>query len=438
MVKHRISIRRWKRTVRTAMAWLLALGGLGVLTTAIIVIGQLPIPEDARYIGSAACDDCHWRVYGGWADSLHPKMMRRVEGDGVVVADFSSPDLPFDPQDAVWAIGSRFAQQFMGHDGTTETLLPGAWHVDPDSPQGGHWQTKGWDGWNAPVPLQRCHGCHTVGLDVETGHFVEPGIGCESCHGPGSWHLRTLGFGAIASTLDADACGQCHSRGLAIDGKHFFPVGYRIGDPLADHFRESRPLIGQNSAEWWGNGRERKRHQEYGAWKQGGHADSLKSLTDRYDGRYGEVTSACLRCHAAEAAANPRRDYRLAEVRHGITCAVCHNVHGALDQQRFNCNDCHEQGAYYHAPERNAEHVVCGKGVDVTCVDCHMPLTAKNGSGLNLHSHHPGIIPPSDTDLYGVPSSCANGGCHADRESEWLQAALRDHYCAEKERADCP
>jgi len=57
-----------------------------------------------------------------------------------------------------------------------------------------------------------------------------------------------------------------------------------------------------------------------------------------------------------------------------------------------------------------------------------MPLTAKNGGGLNLHTHHPGIIPPSDTDRHGVPSSCANGICHADRQTEWLQAAFERHY----------
>ena len=350
-------------------------------------------------------------------------MMRRIDQDGVVVADFGAANLPFDPKQAVWAIGSRFEQQFMGVDGHTETLLPGSWLVDK-----GEWKTKGWDGWQAPTPLQRCHGCHTVGLDLNTGDFIEPGIGCESCHGPGSWHRNTLGIGAIASTLDAQVCGQCHTRGLAVDGKHFFPVGYKIGEPLADYFRASRPGIGQNSAEWWGNGREHKRHQEYGAWKQGGHADSLKSLTDGYHGRYGKITPACLRCHAAEAAADPRRDFTLDEVRYGITCAVCHHVHGDLDTARYQCSYCHEQGAYYHQPERNDNHVVCGAEAKVACSDCHMPRTAKSGGGLNLRSHHPGIVPPADTDRYGVPSSCANGGCHRNRNTASLQASFDGHY----------
>ncbi len=416
-------MRPWKRILRGLLFWTLVVVAFGGLLTALVLVGQAPIPEDATYIGSDACGACHWRAHGGWQDSLHPKMMRRVDEPGVVVADFAAKEMPFDPKQAVWAIGSRFEQQFMGHDGKTETLLPGSWQVDK-----GKWNVKGWDGWDVPIPLQRCHGCHTVGLDVKTGHFVEPGIGCESCHGPGSWHRNTLGFGAIASTLDAQVCGQCHTRGLSTDGKYFFPVGYRIGERLEDHFRESPPTLGQNSAEWWGNGREHKRHQEYWPWKQGGHSHSLKSLTEGYDGRYGEIAPACLRCHAAEAAANPRRDFTLDQVRHGITCAVCHNVHGGLDKQRFRCDYCHERGAYFHRSERNAGHVVCGDDAKVTCVDCHMPLTGKNGGGLHLHTHYPGIVPPSDAAKYGAPSSCANGACHADKDATWLQAAFDGHY----------
>ncbi|WP_089723713.1 ammonia-forming cytochrome c nitrite reductase subunit c552 [Candidatus Thiosymbion oneisti] len=401
----------------------LGLGVLAVSIGALVIVRQAPIPEDATYVGSAACSSCHRSEYAGWHASHHSKMMRRVDQEGVVVADFNAEDMPFDPKQAVWAIGSRWEQQFMGHDGKTETLLPGAWLV-----AAGEWKIKGWDGWQVPVPRRRCHGCHTVGLNVETGEFVEPGIGCESCHGPGSWHRTTLGLGAIAATLDAQVCGQCHTRGRSTDGRHFFPVGYRPGAPLADYFRTTEPTPGQTSAAWWGNGREYKRHQEYAAWRRGGHADSLRHLKEGYDGRYGQVTSDCLRCHAAEAAIDPHRKHTLDAVEHGITCAVCHQVHGGLDRLRLECDDCHEPGAFYHHPERNADHVVCGDQAGVTCVDCHMPRTAKNGGRFSLHTHHPGIIPPSDTAQYGVPSSCAKGTCHADRQTEWLQAAFERHY----------
>ena len=109
----------------------------------------------------------------------------------------------------------------------------------------GKWDFKGWDGWEVPVPLRRCHGCHTVGLDVETGHFVEPNIGCESCHGPGGWHAKTLGFGRIHSSGDAQVCGQCHVRGRSSSGGHFFPTGYQPGDVLSE-------LVGDEALYWFG------------------------------------------------------------------------------------------------------------------------------------------------------------------------------------------
>ncbi len=391
-----------------------------------VYIKLQPIPEDAAYVGSTECQSCHSGEHAGWFSSLHTKMMRRVDEPGVVVADLeNNPDLPFDANETVWAIGGKWEQQFMGEEGGTETLLPGVWMV-----AGEKWKQKGWDGWQEPVPLRRCHGCHAVGLDVETGKFVESNVGCESCHGPGSWHVKTLGIGKIFSNLDAQICGQCHTRGKSTDGKYFFPVNYRPGRPLNEYFVETTPHPGQNSSQWWGNGHARKRHQEYYSWRQeGGHADSLKSIKEDYDGRYGEVTSNCLGCHAGEAAAaGKEHDFSPEEVKQGITCAVCHNVHGELDQPRMECKNCHDGGAFYHQQEANASHVPCLMEANVECIQCHMPLTGKNGGDYTLHSHTPGIIPPGDTHKYGVPNSCANGGCHKDQDTDWLNAAYEQHY----------
>ena len=85
----------------------------------------------SKYVGSAGCVDCHIDEYADWRDSLHAKMMRHVEDPGVVVADLSPdhPDITFDPSQAVWAIGSKWEQQFMGEESHRETLLPGAWEV---------------------------------------------------------------------------------------------------------------------------------------------------------------------------------------------------------------------------------------------------------------------------------------------------------------------
>lgn len=378
------------------------------------------------YVGSSACASCHSDDQKSWKLSEHQRMMRPVEDPGVLVAEFDEQDrrLRFEREQAVWAIGGKWEQQFMGHDGSGETLLPGAWLVGSE-----RWKLSGWDGWRKPVPRQRCHGCHTVGLNPETGEFVEANIGCESCHGPGSWHVKTWGLGRIESSADAQVCGQCHTRGSTPSGEYHFPVGYRPGGELAAHFEEVEPSPGQSSSAWWGNGFERKRHQEYGAWRRGGHADSLARLREGYDGRYGAVTDECLRCHAGDfiLAAGGRRP-GVGDAKLGVTCAVCHNVHGELDALRLECSACHEAGAFYHEPERNADHVACAAEGEVGCVGCHMPLVIKNGGAYTLHSHRPGVVPPHDTLRYGMPSSCANGGCHADAPTERLIALYEAHY----------
>jgi len=415
-----------KYRLRNSLIVLFGIFFIGGGLWAIDKLRSMPIPNNAEYMGSNACAACHDNEHKGWHDSLHPKMMQRVDKSGVVVADFSedAEGLQFELGDAVWAIGSKWEQQFMGHNGKTETLLPGAWLVEQNK-----WKVTGWDGWKVPEPLKRCHGCHTVGLNTNTGEFIEPGVGCESCHGPGSWHIKTRGLGKIVSSLDPQICGQCHTRGKSLDDKYFFAAGYKPGDRLTDYFKERKPTPGQNSNKWWGNGRERKRHQEYYAWRQGGHVNSLKSLKENYDGKYGKVTNKCLNCHAAKAILSGGDDgLTLEEAEYGITCAVCHNVHGDLDKPRTSCDTCHGDGAYHHKKNNNTDHIVCTDSAKVTCVNCHMPLTVKNGGGYTLHSHRFGIIPPEDSLKYGVPNSCGNGGCHTDKSMEWLQSSYKSYY----------
>jgi len=387
----------------------LGVAGLALLTW----VKASPPPADADFAGSGACVECHRKISAAWRDSQHNKMMRPADAPGVVVADLTHEDVAahFDVRDIVWAIGGKWEQQFMGEDEHGETLLPGAWmHLSQD------WLFQGWDGWEVPVPRRRCHGCHTVGLDAETGKFVEPNIACEACHGPSSWHVDTWGFGRTTSTADADVCGQCHTRGKDPSGEYFFPVGFRPGDRVEDFFVALEPTPGQSSSQWWGNGHARDRHQEFTAWSQGGHANSLRSLREGYDGRFGPADDSCLRCHAAEPILQPWLEVTLETAREPVTCSVCHNVHGSLDEARMVCGDCHggAGSAFYHTPEQNAAHVPCPESAGVDCADCHMPKTGHVGGAYALHSHSPGIVSPREAARYEMPSSCQNGGCHAD------------------------
>ena len=95
--------------------------GWVALATGILVVGLVayarvrPLPEDARYAGSERCASCHDGIYSDWSTSQHTKMMRKADEPGVVVADFDSEDagLRFAAEEAVWAIGGKWEQQFM-------------------------------------------------------------------------------------------------------------------------------------------------------------------------------------------------------------------------------------------------------------------------------------------------------------------------------------
>ncbi|WP_265821930.1 carboxypeptidase-like regulatory domain-containing protein [Geovibrio ferrireducens] len=78
---------------------------------------------------------------------------------------------------------------------------------------------------------QACAGCHVLGIKIKTGgekgvytsefDFLEFGVGCENCHGPGSQHTEDPGKSkhiinpaALTATDEREICARCH--GLAL------------------------------------------------------------------------------------------------------------------------------------------------------------------------------------------------------------------------------
>ncbi len=106
-----------------------------------------------------------------------------------------------------------------------------------------------------------CAGCHDTGLslraddagEVTSYSNVDPYIGCEKCHGPGSDHVR-LGDAQLivnprylTAQSEREVCGQCHSQGVsstnpagafgfawnslaAVGGGNFIPGVHRLSD----------------------------------------------------------------------------------------------------------------------------------------------------------------------------------------------------------------
>jgi hypothetical protein len=71
-----------------------------------------------------------------------------------------------------------------------------------------------------------CGRCHTTGyseggnqggLPGIEGTWVEEGVTCEACHGPGATHVRTQSSDDILVTTAKELCGRCHSG--KVEGK---------------------------------------------------------------------------------------------------------------------------------------------------------------------------------------------------------------------------
>ncbi|MFH1719853.1 MAG: cytochrome c3 family protein [Planctomycetota bacterium] len=70
-----------------------------------------------------------------------------------------------------------------------------------------------------------CLPCHTTGLNPETGHYLEEGVGCEACHGPGREAVRLVLAGKTTEhktmiKIDRKAvsvCERCHNPHVATE-----------------------------------------------------------------------------------------------------------------------------------------------------------------------------------------------------------------------------
>ena len=147
---------------------------------------RLPSP---MYVGSSACADCHSEVAKGnphvvWMSSRHGHAYWRLAAD--------------------WAL-------FLGR------LRPQ--YADLES----------------PITDDRCLLCHVTGRQDDDALFAasfrtEDGIGCESCHGPGSLYMDPEIMGDREAFLanggripDETTCRSCHRRSENFDYAEYWP-----------------------------------------------------------------------------------------------------------------------------------------------------------------------------------------------------------------------
>lgn len=383
-------------------------------------VSQQPHAQrSAEYVGSRKCAECHEEEWNQWRSSYHSKMIQSVsERPEAIVGDFSTlpENADFAREEVVYTIGGKFKQRYMlaAPSQEAEDYVIGnyQWNAElqrwqPYAPYK-DWYRDAFVHDNKQVPTSRtCDGCHFVGF-MSRQQRVEPAIGCESCHGPGSVHVETEGSGDVYKATNSDphrateVCLQCHMRNRdkrletmkmedIFGDVRDYPQGFEPGMPLIDYKTQAPFEPGQESGEFYGNGVGKKNRT------QGN--EFIHSMM----------------------------------YKHGITCVNCHNPH-KLDSTTTTplgnavCMKCHEFGSVIgpHAKDLKS-HARCGVYArDNSCIECHMPKTGRHlkSSPLTVRTHVFGFITPDETRRYGVPNPCTS--CHEDKSLEWAEAHLKE------------
>ena len=438
---------------------------------------------DAEYVGSGTCGSCHTGIHARWSRSSHARMTRTPTPESVV-GDFDDgrwhlpasarrgpvDDAPaartfrrdgryfmalrhphdgrFVPFELAFVIGFQYRQVYLTQEtGGVLRRLPLQWSV-PRGEFFPYWNLQEgseptlvdlWSQMGARNSAWNlfCARCHTTNLQIlakDARHtrakvdWLEPGIACEACHGPGSRHagyFRTSYVNRVAAYFTAQVqgerapyiasaeklakgpalsvCARCHGTDILMGTTDVYRT-YEPGFSRAGKTNDLSPYFFQAPLT---PGRTDPTVEVYLDGRPKGIGMVFRSF----------VESAC---------------YEAAEVR----CADCHDPHdnrgprapGMLEPSTESdayCLGCHE-GAY--AAPSHTHHAPGTPGA--RCLDCHMPKTIEKitaGVRERTRTHRMSSIPdPAATVRYGragAPNAC--GDCHADRTPGWALEAMR-------------
>ncbi len=197
-------------------------------------------------------------------------------------------------EEILYTIGSQWKQRYLiRHEGKLK-IAPTQFNVDS-----GRWVNYHDHDWDKRPWMKKCGGCHATGVDLEKDTFIEPGVGCESCHGPGSHHAALptdelfkkrstiINPSKLTGGVAVQICGSCHNRGKSTQVKGAgWPVGYKPGKALSSYYKS----ISAGDKHLYSNEYSKGHHQQYLDWEQSKHADS-------------DIT--CMTCHNVHELGNP-------------------------------------------------------------------------------------------------------------------------------------
>ena len=239
-----------------------------------------------------------------------------------------------------------------------------------------------------------CFNCHVSQLsrnydlksDTYRTAWAEPGINCETCHGPGGEHVRVckaapegrppkdlkiIVLKTFTPEQNNSLCAPCHAKMRPLTTA--FPPGERF----FDHF----DLVCLEHSDFYPDGRDLGENYTYTLWRMSPCAKSGKL--------------DCTHCHTSSGR------YRFEGDKANDACLPCHAERVA------------------NAPA-HTRHKADGEGN--RCIGCHMPMT---GFARMRRSDHSMLPPtPAATIEYKSPNAC--NICHDDKDAAWSEKFVRE------------
>lgn len=389
--------------------------------------GEAPA-RTRMYSGSSSCRECHEKFYELWAPSHHAKALQPwspelaaslpsqpepIEADGQFYRAHMTPERGWIADDQgkeytiQYAMGGKNYYNFLTlmEDGRLQ-VLPIFYDVQHAS-----WRNttlsmlRHFADGTQDKPLNwrdsmltfnaECFRCHVSqsesNYDPETDTYAttwkEPGISCESCHGPASEHIRVCreaGEGKTPENLEIirwddmtvkqqnDSCAGCHTKGGAITN------GFQTAEDYWDHY----DLTTFEHPDYYPSGRDFGENYTMGSW----------------------WLSPC----ATEG---------------NLQCSYCHTSSGRYKFKGERANDaclsCH------HERRKDAiEHMHHPDGGVTKCTDCHMAMHSFGGMNQSDHSMRPPM--PNLSIAVGSRNACVM--CHTDQSDEWALDRIREWH----------
>ncbi|MBE0618959.1 MAG: hypothetical protein IH608_13710, partial [Proteobacteria bacterium] len=367
--------------------------------------------QTRSYAGSASCRECHEKFYQLWSTSMHGLAMQpytaafaketltpqqwpiaigkhtyRVDLDeGAVIEAGPSGTKKYGIE---YVLGGKNVCYFLTplEKGRLQTL-PVAFDVNKKDwfdtaasgvrhfPAGGQGEAVDWQHYTYTFNTA-CYSCHVSQLDTnydiatDTYHttWTEPGINCETCHGPAAGHntiaratpkgqplaeLRIISTKTMTTAQRNDLCSGCHAKASPLT------PAYRPGERFYDHY----DLATLEDPDFYPDGRDLGENYTLTSWSM----------------------SPCAKAGA-------------------LDCMHCHTSSGRyrFKQEKFNnaCLPCHEDKV--QNPAAHTHHPAESQGS--RCVSCHMPMTVFARMNRSDHSMLPPT--PAATLAYQSPNAC--------------------------------